>query len=127
MLTGKPPFEGDTFLDLLHKHRYAQFDRVRRIATDVPHDLDDLISRMLDKDPAQRPPDCLVLHKQLEAIRKKADRKDQATQIPLGDTVAETKPTFDPDTRQAALCRSRRRTPRLRKGRSRGSSIGRWC
>jgi Protein kinase domain len=98
MLTGKPPFEGDTFLDLLHKHRYAQFDRVRRIAPEVPHDLDDLIGRMLDKDPAQRPPDCLVLHKQLEAIRMKADRKDQATHIPLGDTVAETKPTFAPDT-----------------------------
>jgi hypothetical protein len=98
MLTGRPPFEGDTFLDLLHKHRYAQFDRVRRLAPDVPHDLDDLVSRLLDKDPAQRPPDCLVLHKQLEAIRLKIDRKEQATHIPLGDTVAETKPTFAPDT-----------------------------
>jgi serine/threonine-protein kinase len=98
MLTGRPPFAGDTFLDLLHKHRYAQFDRIRRIEPDVPHDLDDLISRMLDKDPAQRPPDCLVLHKQLEAIRMKIDRKEQTTHIPLGDTVAETKPTFAPDT-----------------------------
>ena len=29
LLTGRAPFEGTSFLDLLHKHRYAQFDMRR--------------------------------------------------------------------------------------------------
>jgi serine/threonine-protein kinase len=93
LLTGRPPFTGDTFLDLLHKHRYAQFDRPQRIVPDLPHEVDDVICQLLEKDPANRPPDCLVFGRQLDSIRRKLDRKSHATQDGLGSqgTVAENR------------------------------------
>jgi hypothetical protein len=53
---------------------------------------------MLEKDPAKRPADCLVLAKQLDSIRKKLERKDQGTRVGQSDTVAQTKAVFDPRT-----------------------------
>jgi serine/threonine protein kinase len=94
LLTGRGPFEGETFVELLHKHRYAQFDRPQRLVPDLPHELDDLVCQLLEKDPSKRPPDCLVLGKQLESIRRKLDRKNFPTQAlaPHLDTVAENLP-----------------------------------
>src|SRR5271154_4232581 len=61
LLTGRPPFVGESFLDLLHKHRYAQFDPPRKIVPELPYELDEVVCQLLEKDPAARPPDCLVL------------------------------------------------------------------
>ena len=36
LLTGRPPFVGSSFLDLLHKHRYGQFDRPHEFVPDLP-------------------------------------------------------------------------------------------
>jgi serine/threonine-protein kinase len=98
LITGRLPFDASGFLDMMHKHRYAQFDRPQRIVAEIPHEIDDLICQMLEKDPAKRPPDCLVLTKQFEAIRKKMDRKDHATQVPMGETIADTRGNFSPQT-----------------------------
>jgi predicted Ser/Thr protein kinase len=93
LLTGRPPFLGDSFVDLLHKHRYAQFDRPQKIVPQLPYDIDDIICQMLEKDPANRPADCLVLGKQLDRIRRKLDRKGNVTQeaLKVEGTVADNK------------------------------------
>lgn len=96
LITGKLPFEGTSFVDLLHKHRYGQFEKPSRLVPDLPYEIDDLLCQLLEKDPSKRPPDCMVLMKQLEALKKKLDRKDQATSAGPRETVAENKPTFDP-------------------------------
>ncbi len=98
LLTGRLPFAGTGFLDLMHKHRYAQFDRPAKIVLDLPYEVDEVICQMLEKDPAKRPPDCLVLAKQLESIRKKLERKDHGTRAGQSDTIAHTKAVFDPRT-----------------------------
>src|SRR5262249_3021356 len=79
LLPGRPPFEGASFVDLLHKHRFGQFDRPKTLVPDIPYELDEVICKLMEKDPADRPPDGLVLHKQLESIRRKLERKSQAT------------------------------------------------
>jgi serine/threonine-protein kinase len=79
MLTGRVLFEGASFLDLLHKHRYAQFDRPQRVVPEIPYELDEIVCKLLEKDPAARPPDCLVLGRQLEALRRKLERKGNVT------------------------------------------------
>lgn len=79
LLTGRTPFEGRTAADLLHKHLYAQFDRPRNLVPELPHDLDDIVCQLLEKDPARRPPDSLVLHRQLDQLRRKLERKSQRT------------------------------------------------
>ena len=79
LLTGRPPFTGDSFVELLHKHRYGQFDSPRKVRPELPYEIDELVCQLLEKDPADRPPDCLVLSRQLEAIRCKLERKNHPT------------------------------------------------
>jgi serine/threonine protein kinase len=98
MLTGRLPFDGKSYLDLMHKHRYAQFDKPGKIVPDLPYEIDEVICQMMEKDPAKRPADCLVLAKTLDSIRRKFERKDQGTRISESETVVQTKPVFDPKT-----------------------------
>ena len=73
LLTGRTPFEGE-LLDLLHKHRFAQFERPSRIVPDLPPDFDNIICELLAKEPGQRPPDSSVLLRRLDSLRRKLDR-----------------------------------------------------
>lgn len=81
LLTGRTPFEGHTATDLLHKHLYSQFDRPRALVPEIPHDLDDIVCQLLEKDPARRPPDSLVLHRQFDRVRRKLQRKSERTVV----------------------------------------------
>lgn len=107
LLTGKPPFEGER-VDLLHKHRYAQFDRPMKIVPEIPHDLDAVVCEMLEKDPAKRPPDAGVLFRRLNVLRGKYHRRStQATQagFPQQDTAEEQVAGVGPATLMAELMR----------------------
>jgi len=79
LLTGRTPFEG-AVLDLLHKHRFAQFERPSRLVPEVPADLDDVICELLEKDPSRRPSDGMVLYKRLDSLRRKLEYKTAAEQ-----------------------------------------------
>jgi predicted Ser/Thr protein kinase len=98
LLTGRLPFSGTGYLDLMHKHRYAQFDRPGKIVPELPYEIDELVCQLLEKDPGKRPADCLVLGKQIDSIRRKLERKDQGTRVGDTDTIAQTKAVFDPRT-----------------------------
>ncbi len=67
MLAGHPPFRGTSMMDVLEQHQRAPAPRVAA-AADVPPALDELIDRLLAKDPADRPATALVLTRLLEAI-----------------------------------------------------------
>jgi serine/threonine-protein kinase len=82
LLTGRTPFTGKTAADLLHKHIYAQFERPIRLLPELPHDIDDLVCQLLEKDPEKRPNDGGVLYRQLDSIRRKMERKGQVTTVP---------------------------------------------
>ncbi|MSQ96473.1 MAG: serine/threonine protein kinase [Gemmataceae bacterium] len=79
LLTGRPPFSGTSYVELLHKHRYGQFDAPHKYAPDLPLEFDELICQMLAKDPERRPRDALVFYKQLDSIRAKLDRQGHKT------------------------------------------------
>jgi serine/threonine protein kinase len=79
LLTGRTPFQGTSMLDLLHKHRYAQCDPVRTLKPEVPYEIEEVVTQLLEKDPEKRPPDCLVLGKHLERIRRKLEMKSAPT------------------------------------------------
>lgn len=91
LLVGHPPFQGQTSTDLLHKHLYAQFDRPRKLVPEIPRELDDVVCQLLEKDPARRPPDGMVLHRQLDSIRRRIERKTepQVPARPADPAVAE--------------------------------------
>jgi serine/threonine protein kinase len=110
LLTGRTPFEGRTAADLLHKHLYAQFDRPQTLVPEIPHDLDDIVCQLLEKDPDRRPPDCLVLHRQFDRVRRKLQRKSERTVLVQNThpTVAEHgDPPFEIDNPGPATLMSR--------------------
>ena len=71
MLTGRPPFSGKTSLDVIHKHQFAQFDRPGLIATDCPKQLEEIVCKLLEKEPDKRFPDAYVLSLRLAEVQKR--------------------------------------------------------
>ena len=55
MLSGKPPYEGNNFMEILHKKATALPAPLSTLRDDIPATLDALITRTLSKDPAARP------------------------------------------------------------------------
>src|SRR5262249_55401549 len=82
---------GESFADLLHKHLFARFDPPAKLVPILPYEIDEIICQLLEKDPAKRPADALVLGRQLETIRRKLERKANSTNPGLrqAGTVAE--------------------------------------
>lgn len=66
MLTGRPPFKEATPQKTLEKVRTAAVIPVRQLQPGVPRDLEAIVHRCLEKDPAQRYPSAEVLAERLQ-------------------------------------------------------------
>lgn len=71
MLTGRPPFRGKSVVEVIQQHRYGQFDSPRSIVPEIPRWLDELVCRLMEKDPEDRYPDAYVLSLRLKEIPAK--------------------------------------------------------
>ncbi|MFK7778948.1 MAG: protein kinase [Gimesia sp.] len=71
MLTGKPPFSGKTMLAIIQKQMYGQFDRPGRYVDDLPIWLEEIVCKLLEKDPQKRFPDAYVLSRRLQEVLNK--------------------------------------------------------
>mgnify|MGYP005852657035 CR=1 FL=1 len=67
-LTGLPAFAGDDEIAVLAKMLFETPPRVRDVRKDVPPALDELVARMLSRDPLQRPADGGVAAAELAAL-----------------------------------------------------------
>lgn len=67
-LTGRPAFEGEHAIAVLASLLLSDAPRVRSIRPDVPEILDDLVARMLAKDPDERPVDGAAVAAELAKI-----------------------------------------------------------
>lgn len=54
LLTGKPPFDGNTLLEVISKHRAEKIVRPERIISGLPTALGDVIEKMTEKKPDDR-------------------------------------------------------------------------
>jgi serine/threonine-protein kinase len=92
MLTGHPPFTGETPVDLLLKHTCDPPPRMSRVCPDLPPDLDAPVLAMLAKRPADRPDSAGAA---IEALAERAGARLSVTTLPLGTIV--TGPSTRPD------------------------------
>jgi serine/threonine-protein kinase len=106
LVTGRTPFAGEV-VDLMHKHRFAQFDRPSRLVPDLPSDFEDIICELLDKDPSRRPHDAGVLARRLGALRRRLDYKAShvATDVRRGLNLFRSSSGEGPATLMSRLMR----------------------
>jgi hypothetical protein len=91
LLTGRTPFEGEV-MDLLHKHRFAQFERPSRLVLDLPAEFEMVIVELMEKEPGRRPPDGAVLHRRLDGLRRRLEYKATAAAVELARTEVHAGP-----------------------------------
>jgi serine/threonine-protein kinase len=98
MLTGRPPFSGATTGEILQKHQYSQFDRPGLYVPAIPRLLEELVCQLLEKDPAKRPPDALVVMRRLEQIRARIDFSEEQleSETPLRSEPIAEQSELDP-------------------------------
>lgn len=68
-LSGRPPFEGNSMLDVMMKHVTAPLVPLYSVNPQVPLPLCDIIHRMMSKNPAERPQDYEELLGELKAVK----------------------------------------------------------
>jgi len=104
LLTGKPPFLGETPAATLHKHCKATPPRVTEFALDCPLPLERIVARLLEKDPANRPASANEVAHELRMVSQTVQvmqprQKSLASTINQQPVRARTTP--DPDETQA--------------------------
>jgi eukaryotic-like serine/threonine-protein kinase len=68
MLVGKPPFEGETIVEICSQHLLSAPRRPgAALGQPIPSELEDIVLRCLEKRPDARPPDARTLRSELEA------------------------------------------------------------
>lgn len=65
LLSGKPPFEGDSALAVLHQHVTAPVPPISRSVPGLPPSVDGVLRKALSKDPGDRHPSCREFARQL--------------------------------------------------------------
>ncbi|MET0237697.1 MAG: PASTA domain-containing protein [Kibdelosporangium sp.] len=69
MLTGTPPYVGDTPLSVAYRHVNDDVPPPSLLVPGIPQALDDLVVRATRRDPAARPADAAVFLQELEQVR----------------------------------------------------------
>lgn len=84
MLAGEPPFDSDNPGELLVKHLQEEVTRVTSLAPEVPIDLEEMVFKLLEKDPEERYYDALAVQVAIDEINEKISRQASV----VGDTLA---------------------------------------
>jgi tetratricopeptide (TPR) repeat protein len=90
-LTGEPAFEGTHPMAVLAKLLLQETPRVRERCPDVPQALDDLVARMMAKDPEQRPASAEEVGEELSRVHEGAGWGPASRRSPrtMGDAATE--------------------------------------
>jgi len=73
MVTGRPPFVGGSMSEVLRRQRRETPPRVSEVVPDIPSALDDLVWKLLAKNPAERPASALAVGRMLAAVEEAGD------------------------------------------------------
>jgi eukaryotic-like serine/threonine-protein kinase len=87
MLTGVLPFDGEDYMEILLAHLQQEARPPSSIVSNLPHAVDEAIQWMLQKDPAERPPNLSTAVSSLEAAAQAAGiplpRASHVARLPL--------------------------------------------
>ena len=86
LIVGRPPFTGNTVVELIHKHCFVLAERPIHFVRDLPEEIDRFVMRLILKEPAQRPGSGTLLLSELEGIWSAMERRGlvgKRPEIPL--------------------------------------------
>ena len=92
LLAGRPPFRATSFVEMLQLQRYSDPQPVRRYAPDTPAELDRIVAQLLEKEPAKRFVNTLMLAKALEAMEKGLSVSSARDDFVVADPKRTTQP-----------------------------------
>jgi two-component system sensor kinase len=84
LLTGRPPYTGATVGAVLLKHMTAHIPKLRSLGLDVPRCLDDLLHRLLRKDPRDRYQSADAVLADLATLDEALQRGDRDPDVVVG-------------------------------------------
>lgn len=81
MLTGRPPFTGKTPVDIIRKHSMHRFDLPSLYEPSIPRLLEEVVCKLLEKNPDERIPDANVVMLRLKEVVRRVElaNRDEAT------------------------------------------------
>ncbi|GAC1467184.1 MAG: hypothetical protein NVSMB9_08520 [Isosphaeraceae bacterium] len=74
VLTGQPPFDGNSAVVLMHAHLNEPAPRPSGKVAEIPRSLDDLVVQLMAKSPTDRPWDAAAVGETLKKIQEQAKR-----------------------------------------------------
>lgn len=91
MLTGRPPFSGETAMSVAVKHLNDKPPALSDFRSDLPPALQDLIKRLINKKKEDRPANFALIVSELKQIARQVSGKEDATvPIPLKSAAPRT-------------------------------------
>ncbi|WP_215546205.1 Stk1 family PASTA domain-containing Ser/Thr kinase [Amycolatopsis sp. CA-230715] len=95
MLTGQPPYTGDTALSVAYRHVNDDVPAPGRIRPGIPPALDDLVLRATRRDPAARPADAGAFLAELRRVRAELGLTAVPVPVPLSEEAPEERTDVD--------------------------------
>jgi serine/threonine-protein kinase len=93
MLTGHPPFSGDTPMRVVWQHLHQVPTRAAAVRPGIPADLDALVGGLLAKDPADRPGTAAEVRRRLASLSSPPATAARTSQHPVRAHAALPSPT----------------------------------
>ena len=90
MLTGRPPFEGETAVDIVIKHMNEKVPSICRLRSDLPPELDQFMQKAMSKSPDER----YLTPKEFIAAIEQIQKRIQTSQ-PKGHASVQYDPTAE--------------------------------
>jgi serine/threonine-protein kinase len=109
MITGETPFQSENQGEMLMMHLQEEPPRVTSLVPNCPNFVEDLIFRLLEKDPAERPYDALALQVEIEEVRQKIGQQRSILEETMASSPAATGGAFKADELKAVLGKKKKK------------------
>lgn len=96
MLTGRPPFRGETFAKIFDQHLNADVPNLNELAPETPTSLENLVMRLLEKERHQRPFNARAAQGVLSELKYRWEEDDEIyqTELTRREQAFNTKPVY---------------------------------
>ena len=105
MATGRPPFPGDEPVKVIFSHINDLPVMPRKLTPDIPEALEQIILKLLSKDPDQRYQSAGELSQALKSLQEAAEARPMPAGLPIEEKAPEKMPTPEPRWAQALVDR----------------------